>query len=61
MSILYIMVPVALALAVTALIAFVWATRSGQFDDPDSQPYRMLFDDEPVDDKRDNSPPPKGE
>ncbi|WP_425398619.1 cbb3-type cytochrome oxidase assembly protein CcoS [Aeoliella sp.] len=48
MSMLYIMVPVTLALAVSALIAYIWAVRNGQFDDPQSQAYRMLFDDEPV-------------
>lgn len=47
MSTLYIMIPAALALAVAALVAFIWAARSGQFDDPDSQSYRMLFEDEP--------------
>ncbi|MCO6048026.1 cbb3-type cytochrome oxidase assembly protein CcoS [Aeoliella sp. ICT_H6.2] len=48
MSMLYIMVPVTLALAITALIAYIWAVRNGQFDDPESQAYRMLFEDEPV-------------
>lgn len=48
MSMLYIMVPVTLALAVTALVAYIWAVRTGQFDDPESQAYRMLFDDEPA-------------
>jgi cbb3-type cytochrome oxidase maturation protein len=48
MSMLFVMVPVALALAVAALLAFIWAVRSGQFDDPDSQSHRMLFDDEPT-------------
>ena len=47
MSTLYVMVPVALALAATALVAFIWAVRSGQFDDPQSEAYRMLFEDQP--------------
>lgn len=53
MSTLYIMIPAALALAIGALIAFIWAARTGQFDDPDSQAYRMLFDDEPKRDPTD--------
>ena len=57
MSMLYIMVPIALALAFSAVLAFVWAVRSGQFDDPKSQAYRMLFDDEPAN-KRDHQDPP---
>ena len=48
MSMLYVMVPAALGLAITALVAFIWAVKTGQFDDPESHAYRMLFDDEPV-------------
>ncbi|QDU55751.1 cbb3-type cytochrome oxidase assembly protein CcoS [Aeoliella mucimassa] len=55
MSMLYVMVPAALALAVTALVAFIWAVKSGQFDDPHSHAYRMLFEDEPVTTKKSNT------
>ena len=45
MSVLYIALPVALALAVIAVVAFVVQVRSGQFDDLETPPRRMLFDD----------------
>jgi cbb3-type cytochrome oxidase maturation protein len=45
MSVLFIAVPAALAFAVSAVIAFLWASRSGQLDDLDTPPLRMLHDD----------------
>lgn len=44
MEILYILVPVALLLAATGVLAFRWAVRDGQFDDLDTPPVRVLFD-----------------
>jgi cbb3-type cytochrome oxidase maturation protein len=51
MSVLYIVLPLALLIAAAAVIAFIWATRSGQFDDLDTPAVRMLHDDTPT--KRD--------
>ena len=45
MSVLYVALPIALFLAVIAVIAFVMQVRSGQFDDLETPPRRMLFDD----------------
>lgn len=45
---IYIALPAAVALAAAALLAFVWATRRGQFDDLDTPPVRMLHDDPPA-------------
>ena len=45
MSVLYVALPVALILAVIAVIAFVVQVRTGQFDDLETPPRRMLFDD----------------
>lgn len=45
MSVLYIALPVALVLATIAVIAFVVQVRSGQLDDLDTPPRRILFDD----------------
>lgn len=47
MSVLFIAVPVALLLAGSAVLAFLWAARGGQLDDLDTPPLRMLHDDEP--------------
>ncbi len=46
MSVLFIVVPLAIVIAGAALIAFFWAVKRGQFDDLDTPPVRMLFDDD---------------
>jgi cbb3-type cytochrome oxidase maturation protein len=46
MSVLVYLVPIALALGLLGLMAFLWALRSGQFDDLDGAAERILFDDE---------------
>ena len=38
------MIPTALVLAGAALAAFIWALRSGQFDDPAGDAARILTD-----------------
>jgi len=46
MSSLLWLIPIALCLGTGALGLFVWALRSGQFDDPDGDSQRMLNDDD---------------
>lgn len=46
MSVLFILLPLALLFAAVFVAAFIWATRRGQFDDLETPPARMLFDDE---------------
>jgi len=43
---IFILVPLALLVVGAAVGAFIWATRSGQFDDLDTPGLRMLQDDE---------------
>jgi cbb3-type cytochrome oxidase maturation protein len=45
MSVLYIAIPVALVVALIAVIAFVAQVRNGQYDDLETPAHRMLFDD----------------
>lgn len=45
MNALYLVLPLALLVATGAVIAFVWSVRSGQLDDVDTPPRRMLFED----------------
>jgi cbb3-type cytochrome oxidase maturation protein len=47
MEVLFILLPVAVALAAVAVGVFIWAARSGQFDDLETPGIRMLHDDEP--------------
>jgi cbb3-type cytochrome oxidase maturation protein len=46
MSIIYVMIPLALALVALAVWALVWAIRNGQFDDLDSHGWDPVLDDD---------------
>lgn len=46
MSVIYVLMPLALALGGGAVWAFIRATRAGQFDDLETPAHRMLHDDE---------------
>jgi cbb3-type cytochrome oxidase maturation protein len=45
MSVLYLALPIALALAGAAVVACRWCARDGQFDDLETPAVRMLRDD----------------
>ena len=47
MNILLLLVPLSLMLLVVMITAFVWAVRSGQFDDLDTPPLDILADKQP--------------
>ncbi len=49
MAIIFILILISLIVAAGFLLAYLWATRSGQFDDEYTPSVRMLFDDELVD------------
>ena len=40
------LIPIALLLGLIGLAAFLWALKSGQYDDLDGAAQRILFDDE---------------
>ena len=46
MNILYLLIPLGLAMLALALSAFFWAVRKGQFDDLDSPGVQILLDDD---------------
>lgn len=48
MELVFVALPVALVVAGAALWAFLWAARHDQFEDLETPPRRMLFDDQPV-------------
>jgi cbb3-type cytochrome oxidase maturation protein len=47
MTALLYLIPAALFLGLLGLAAFIWALRSGQYDDLDGAARRILFDDPP--------------
>lgn len=46
MSIIYLMIPLGIILLGVAIWALVWAIRSGQFDDLESQGWSVVLDDD---------------
>jgi cbb3-type cytochrome oxidase maturation protein len=47
MNILYLLIPIALALGGSALAAFIWCARTGQLEDLFTPAYRSLLDENP--------------
>jgi cbb3-type cytochrome oxidase maturation protein len=45
MTVLFIVLPIALFMAGVFVVAFIWATRHGQFDDLTTPAHRILTDD----------------
>ena len=54
MEIVYLLVPLSLVLSSLGLAAFLWALKSGQFDDTETPQVRILFDDEGKNDKKED-------
>jgi cbb3-type cytochrome oxidase maturation protein len=48
MDVLLWLIPAAVGLGLLGLLAFLWALKSGQFDDLDGAAHRILFDDDPA-------------
>lgn len=53
MTVLVYLIPIALLLGLGALFAFLWALKSGQYEDMEGEAARILFDDD------DSLPKPK--
>jgi cbb3-type cytochrome oxidase maturation protein len=56
MTVLVYLIPAALFLGLLGLGAFLWAMKSGQFEDLDGAAARILYDDDPP--KGDDTQPP---
>lgn len=48
MDILFFMVPAAILIAVVFVVAFIWATKKGQYDDLETPAHKILIEDEKV-------------
>ncbi|KXJ57244.1 MAG: cbb3-type cytochrome oxidase assembly protein CcoS [Cycloclasticus sp.] len=55
MGSLYFLIPVSVILVGLIAVIFLWAVRSGQFDDLDGPAHSILFEEE-VDDELDKEP-----
>ncbi|MEZ5866421.1 MAG: cbb3-type cytochrome oxidase assembly protein CcoS [Geminicoccaceae bacterium] len=61
MSGLLYLIPIALLLGFLGLMGFLWALRTGQFDDLDGAAERILFDDDDDEAPAEDSGTKKGE
>jgi len=48
MEILYILIPLGLLVLGVAIWGFLWAVKSGQFDDMEGPAHRILMDDDDI-------------
>lgn len=48
MTVMFVLIGFSVLVALAFLVAFLWAVRSGQFDDKYTPSVRMLFDDAPA-------------
>ncbi|AWG21944.1 cbb3-type cytochrome oxidase assembly protein CcoS [Flavobacterium faecale] len=46
MSVIYLLIPISIIIAIGFFIAFIRAVKTGQYDDDYTPSVRMLFDDE---------------
>lgn len=46
MDILYLLIPLAVIIMIVAVAAFMWAVRSGQYEDLEGPAHRILMDDD---------------
>lgn len=56
MSVIYLLLAISIAVAITFFIAFLLSVRRGQYDDSYTPSVRMLFEDEIVREEKEKSP-----
>lgn len=54
MEVIFILIGFSLLIALGFLASFIWATKTGQYDDSYTPSVRMLFDDEVVENEDQN-------
>jgi cbb3-type cytochrome oxidase maturation protein len=60
-TVLLYLIPAALLLGLLGLLAFLWAMKTGQFDDLDGAAHRILFDDDEAPHAGPPGEPPAGQ
>lgn len=48
MSIVFVLLPLSILLALIGLLGFLWANRDGQFDDTSAPALRAILDDDDI-------------
>ena len=61
MEVLYLLIPLSLLLVGLIVWIFLWAIRSGQFDDLEGPAHRILMDDDDVPEQPDSKTEEKNE
>ena len=59
MSVMYLLIPISIVVAVFFLVLFIKSVKSGQYDDDYTPSVRMLFDDELIKTKETKNKLPK--
>lgn len=57
MSSIFFLIAIGFFVGTAAWFLFIWAVRSGQFDDPEAPKYRMLDDDDEKPDRKGGKTP----
>ena len=60
MSVIILLIIFSIIVAIGFLVAFIWAVKTGQFDDTSSPSVRILFDDQKPDRGKKEESPEKG-
>lgn len=55
MSVIYLLIALSIIVAAGFLVGFLWAVRSGQYEDDQTPAIRMLFEDRPKSKEKPNS------
>jgi len=58
MIVIYLLIPLSILIAVSFLAAFIWAVRSGQYEDTHTPSLRMLWEDRGPHNKTPPAAPP---
>jgi len=57
MEIVYLLLPIAIVIAVVVVAVFFWAVKSGQFEDLEGPAHRILMDDDGEKRNAESTPP----
>ncbi|MFT6038056.1 MAG: cbb3-type cytochrome oxidase maturation protein [Candidatus Azotimanducaceae bacterium] len=53
MEVVFVLIPISLLIVIVAIWAFVWSVRTDQYEDLEKEAFRILYDEELVDEELD--------